>query len=163
MSHESTTPDGAVSVERVVAAPPEAIFELLVHPDRHPELDGSGTVQGPRSSGRRVGLGDSFGMSMHWGVPYSTRNVVVELEEGRRIAWRTLAPKPLHLLFTGRTWRYELEPVEGGTLVRETWDTSTEAPLSRRIIKARLSRLTERNMRRTLDRIAEVVGASGTP
>jgi uncharacterized protein YndB with AHSA1/START domain len=149
---------GTVSVERVVPAPPEAIFDLLAHPDRHPELDGSGTVQGPRSSGRRVGLGDSFGMSMHWGVPYSTRNVVVEFEEGRRIAWRTLAPKPLTLLFTGRTWRYELEPVEGGTLVRETWDLSTEALPARALIRARLSRLTRRNMERTLDRIAEVVG-----
>ena len=149
---------GAVSVERVVPAPAEAIFDLLAHPDRHPELDGSGTVQGPRSSGRRVGLGDSFGMSMHWGVPYSTRNVVVEFEEGRRIAWRTLAPKPLTLLFTGRTWRYELEPVEGGTLVRETWDTSTEALPARAFIRARLSRLTRRNMERTLDRITEVVG-----
>lgn len=155
----STAPrtDGAVSVERVVPAPADRIFDLLAHPDRHPELDGSGTVQRPRSSGRRVGLGDTFGMNMHWGVPYSTRNVVVEFEEGRRIAWRTLAPKPLHLLFTGRTWRYELEPVEGGTLVRETWDPSTEAPLSRPIIKSRLSGLTKNNMRRTLDRLAEVV------
>jgi uncharacterized protein YndB with AHSA1/START domain len=156
----TSTPSGrgTVSVERVVPAPPEAVFDLLAHPDRHPELDGSGTVQGPRSSGRRVGLGDSFGMSMHWGVPYSTRNVVVEFEEGRRIAWRTLAPKPLTLLFTGRTWRYELEPVEGGTLVRETWDTSTEALPARALIRARLARLTRRNMERTLDRIAEVAG-----
>ena len=158
MSHDTRSPDGAISVEKVVPAPADEIFELLAHPDRHPSFDGSGTVQGPRSSGRRVGLGDSFGMSMHWGVPYSTRNVVVEFEEGRRIAWRTLAPKPLHLVFTGRTWRYELEPVEGGTLVRETWDPSTEAPLSRGFIKARVSGLTKNNMRRTLDRIAEVVG-----
>ena len=155
----ATRTDGAVSVERVIPAPAERIFDLLAHPDRHPELDGSGTVQKPRSSGRRVGLGDTFGMDMHWGVPYSTRNVVVEFEEGRRIAWRTLAPKPLHLLFTGRTWRYDLEPVEGGTLVRETWDPSTEAPLSRPLIKARLSGLTKNNMRRTLDRLAEVVAA----
>ena len=164
MSPDSITPrraDGAVTVERVVPAPADRIFDLLAHPDRHADLDGSGTVQGPRSAGRRVGLGDTFGMSMHWGVPYSTRNVVVEFEEGRRIAWRTLAPKPLHLLFTGRTWRYELEPVEGGTLVRETWDPSTEAPLSRPLIKARLSGMTKNNMRRTLDRLAEVV-ASGT-
>ena len=61
------------------------------------------------------------------GASYSTRNEVVELVEDRLIAWRTLAPFPLHLLFTGRTWRYELEPVDGGTLVRETWDISTEA------------------------------------
>ena len=157
----TTTPGkGAISVERVVAAPPEVIFDLLAHPERHREFDGSGTVQQARSSGgRRVGLGDAFGMDMHWGVPYSTRNEVVEFEEGRRIAWRTLAPKPLTLLFTGRTWRYELEPVEGGTLVRETWDPSTEALPSRALIKRRVSGLTKNNMRRTLDRIAEVLEA----
>ena len=151
---------GAITVERVVPAPAEEIFDLLAHPGRHPEFDGSGTVQEARSAGRRVGLGDSFGMDMHWGVPYSTRNVVVEFEEGRRIAWRTLAPKPLDKLITGRTWRYELEPVEGGTLVRETWDPSTEALLSRALIKQRVSGLTKKNMRRTLDRIAEVVAGT---
>ena len=151
--------NGAVSVEKVIPAPAEEIFELLAHPARHPEFDGSGTVQEARSSGRRVGLGDAFGMNMHWGVPYATRNVVVEFEEGRRIAWRTLAPKPLTLLFTGRTWRYELEPTDGGTLVRETWDPSTEALPARALIKKRLSGLTRKNMRRTLDRLAEVVAS----
>ena len=155
----STAPrtDGAVSVERVVPAPADRIFDLLAHPDRHPELDGSGTVQRPRSSGRRVGLGDTFGMNMHWGVPYATRNVVREFEEGRVIAWQTLAPAPLHLLFTGRTWRYELEPVDGATLVRETWDISTERPLTRGLLRRRLSALTRRNMERTLERLEAAV------
>lgn len=149
-----------VTVERVIPAPPEVIFDLLSHPERHSEFDGSGTVQKARSTGRRVGLGDSFGMDMKWGVPYSTRNVVREFEEGRRIAWQTLAPAPLDKVFTGRTWRYELEPVDGGTLVRETWDVSTEAPLSRGIIRSRLSELTRKNMERTLERIAETVTAA---
>jgi uncharacterized protein YndB with AHSA1/START domain len=149
-----------VTVERVIPAPPEVIFDLLSHPERHSEFDGSGTVQKARRAGRRVGLGDSFGMDMKWGVPYSTRNVVREFEEGRRIAWQTLAPAPLDKVFTGRTWRYELEPVDGGTLVRETWDVSTEAPLSRGIIRSRLSGLTRKNMERTLERIAETVTAA---
>ena len=87
-----------VCVERVVPAPPEAVFDLLSRPERHRDFDGSGTVQGARREGRRLGLGDSFGMDMHWRVPYATRNVVTEFEEGRRIAWRTLAPTPLTLL-----------------------------------------------------------------
>jgi len=149
-----------VTVERVIPAPPEEIFDLLCRPEQHREFDGSGTVQKARRSGRRVGLGDSFGMDMRWGVPYSTRNVVREYEEGRRIAWQTLAPAPLDKLFTGRTWRYELEPVDGGTLVRETWDVSTEAPLSRGIIRSRLSDLTRKNMERTLERIEQAVTAA---
>lgn len=148
-----------VTVERFIPAPAEVIFDLLAHPERHAELDGSGTVQKARSTGRRVGLGDSFGMDMKWGVPYSTRNVVREFREGRLIAWQTLAPAPLDKLFTGRTWRYELEPVEGGTRVRETWDISTERPLSRGLIRARLSEQTRRNMERTLERIEQVVTA----
>jgi uncharacterized protein YndB with AHSA1/START domain len=153
----------AVTAERVISAPPEAIFDLLATPSRHAELDGSGTVQRARGSSRRVGLGDSFGMSMRWGVPYSTRNVVTEFEEGRLIAWRTLAPAPLSLLFTGRTWRYELSPVEGGTLVRETWDTSTERPLSRALIRERLGGLTRRNMELSLQRIEQVVTGQVAP
>jgi uncharacterized protein YndB with AHSA1/START domain len=150
----------AVTVERLIPAPPEDIFDLLATPSRHTELDGSGTVQQARGSGRRVGLGDRFGMNMRWGVPYFTHNEVTEFEEGRLIAWRTLAPAPLSLLFTGRTWRYELTPAEGGTLVRETWDTSTERPLTRALIRERLGGLTKRNMQQTLERLEQIVTRS---
>ncbi|HEX6888920.1 MAG TPA: SRPBCC family protein [Candidatus Nanopelagicales bacterium] len=148
-----------ICVERVVPAPPEAVFDLLARPDRHRDFDGSGTVQAARSEGRRVRLGDSFGMDMHWGVPYATRNVVTEFEEGRRIAWRTLAPAPLTLLFTGRTWRYELEPVPGGTRVRECWDVSTEALPARFLLKPLLAEQTRVSMQRTLERIEDLLAA----
>lgn len=147
-----------VTVQRLIPAPPEVIFDLLANPARHRDIDGSGTVLKVTSSRgeRRLGLGDAFGMSMNWGVPYSTKNVVTEFAENRRIAWRTLAPAPLDKLFTGRTWRYELEPRDGGTLVRETWDISTEAWLARPVVR-RLAGLTRRNMSRTLERIEEIV------
>ena len=153
---EATTPD-QVTVERLIPATPEAIFDLLAHPARHHEFDGSGTVRQARGTERRLGPGDSFGMDMKWGLPYFTHNVVSEFVEGRVIAWRTLAPAPLDRLFTGRTWRYELEPADGGTLVRETWDVSTEKPLTRALIRKRLSGLTRRNMRQTLERIEAAV------
>lgn len=148
-----------VTVQRLIPAAPELIFDILVNPARHAEIDGSGTVVKARSSKgeRRLALGDSFGMDMDWGVGYSTRNIVTEFEENRRIAWRTLAPAPLDKLFTGRTWRYELEPhPSGGTIVRETWDTSTEAALGRLAV-GRLAGLTRKNMSRTLERIEELV------
>ena len=145
-----------VTVQRLVPAPADAIFDLLVDPARHRDIDGSGTVRRARSGGRRLKLGDSFGMDMKLGARYSTRNEVVELVENRRIAWRTLAPFPLTLLFTGRTWRYELEPVEGGTLVRETWDIGTEAWPGRPAVR-RMAGATRRNMERTLARIEELV------
>ena len=120
----------STSVQRVIPAEPKAIFDLLADPDGHARIDGSGTVRKARSGGRRLALGDAFGMDMKLGVAYSTRNVVIELEDDRRIAWQTLASGPLGLVVGGRIWRYTLEPVDGGTLVTETWDLSKERPTS---------------------------------
>jgi uncharacterized protein YndB with AHSA1/START domain len=148
-----------VTVERLIPASPEKIFELLADPGRHPEIDGSGTVQQARSGGRRLALGDSFGMEMKWGVAYKTRNTIVEFEENKLIAWQTLAPGPLGKLVTGRVWRYELVPTDDGTLVRETWDISQERFGSKRAIR-RFATLTEGNMTRTLERIEQLVTSS---
>ncbi|MFZ2504384.1 MAG: SRPBCC family protein [Nocardioides sp.] len=148
-----------VSVDRVILAPPEAIFDLLADPDRHAEIDGGGTVQKSRSGSRRLKLGDTFGMDMKLGVAYSTRNVVVEFEENRRIAWQTLAAAPMDKFVTGRIWRYDLQPVDGGTRVTETWDISTEALLSRPLVRLAMAGKTRENITRTLERIAEIVTA----
>ncbi len=150
-----------VTVERIIPAPAEKIFDLLADPAGHARIDGSGTVTAARSGGRRQANGAPFGRKMARGGVYSPRNPVAGFEENRRIAWRTLAPNPvLSRLFTGRTWRYELEPVAAGTLVRETWDPTTEA-LPGRALLGRLSELTQRNMAATLVRIEEIVTAEG--
>ncbi len=152
-----------VTVQRRIPAPAAAIFDLLADPSRHPQIDGSGTVVAPTSAGsRRLGLGDTFGMSMKLGVGYSTRNVVIEFEPDRRIAWQTLAAAPLDKVVTGRVWRYELEPVEGATIVRETWDISREAPLSRPLIRRLMAAQTRVNMARTLEQIETLVTATGS-
>jgi uncharacterized protein YndB with AHSA1/START domain len=114
------------SVERVIHAAPEAIFALLADPRRHKEFDGSGTVRDAKNLPDVLKLGSKFGMSMRVGVPYSMVSTVIEFEPNRRIAWQTYPPGHARLLAGGRIWRYELEPVEGGTLVRETWDISQE-------------------------------------
>ncbi|MBK8758208.1 MAG: SRPBCC family protein [Actinomycetales bacterium] len=145
-----------LTVQRVIPASPVAIFDLLADPARHVDIDGSGTLKAARSGGRRLTLGDSFGMDMKLGVAYSTRNVVVEFDENRRIAWQTLAAAPLDRLITGRIWRYELQPVEGGTLVKQSWDLRKEGPLSKLAVR-RMAPMTERNMNRTLERIAELL------
>jgi uncharacterized protein YndB with AHSA1/START domain len=149
-----------ISVERVIPAPPEPIFDLLADPAGHLKIDASGSVQQSRSGARRLGLGDRFGMDMKLGVAYSTRNIVTEFEENRLIAWRTLAAGPLSHLFTGRTWRYELEPRDAGTRVRETWDLSTEQWPSRLPVRITMGSMTRDNMTRTLERIEELVTSS---
>jgi Polyketide cyclase / dehydrase and lipid transport len=111
--HRASFVGRSVSASAVVAATPEQVFALLADPHRHHELDGSGSVRGAVSGPRRLALGDRFGMRMRIGLPYQTLNRVVELEPDRRIAW-------CH--FARAIWRYELEPVDGGTLVTETFD-----------------------------------------
>ncbi len=147
-----------VSVTRIIPAPAAEIFDLLADPDRHTDIDGSGTVRGVtgRPSGR-LKLGSVFGMSMKMGIGYSTRNVVVEFDEGRLIAWQTLAAEPLSKIVTGRVWRYVLEPVPDGTRVTETWDISAEAALSRPFVRLLMAGSTRTAMERTLERIEHLV------
>jgi uncharacterized protein YndB with AHSA1/START domain len=149
-----------VSVTRVIPAPPEAIFELLADPARHREIDGSGTVRGPRGGpAGRLELGRRFAMSMKMGVPYAMESTVIEFDEPRLIAWQTTGPGRLGRLAGGRIWRYQLEPVEGGTRVTETWDVSREAPITRPLARTAAKKTAE-NMAATLERIEQIVARS---
>ena len=106
-------PNRTVSRTVVVPAPASAVFDLLVDPARHADVDGSGTVKGRLRGPSRLSLGARFGMKMRLVVPYVMTNKVVEFEEDRRIAWRHV----------GRhVWRWELSPVPEGTRVTETFD-----------------------------------------
>jgi len=138
-----------VSAERVVPAEPQVVFDLLADPARHPELDGSGSVQRAHDGNpERLSKGARFGMDMRIGVPYRISNIVVEFDEPRRIAWRH---------FAGHRWRYTLTPVEGGTLVKEEWDPSRVPHLW---LYFRLTRTPARNkagMEATLERLADLV------
>ena len=145
-----------VSVERFVKAPASAVFAILADPSRHQEIDGSGTVRDAVGGSTRLELGSRFGMDMKAGpAPYRMINEVVEFETDRRIAWQARPDKSWAAKGVGgRIWRYELEPRDGGTLVRETWDISQERipPLV-----WGLRRLTRLSMNRTMDRIEKLV------
>ena len=107
----------SVSRSRVIRADASKIFDVLADPSQHPVIDGSGSVKAVRpGSVDRLAMGSKFGMDMKAGVPYKIENTVVEFEDGRAIAWRH---------FGGHRWRYQLETVEGGTKVTETFDWST--------------------------------------
>ncbi|MGH9016785.1 MAG: SRPBCC family protein [Acidimicrobiales bacterium] len=150
-----------VSTEKVIKAPPEAIFALLADASRHPDIDGSGTVkQAKADAPSRLALGSTFGMSMKIGIGYSMLNTVVEFEDNRRIAWQARPPGFFGKVSAGRIWRYELEPVDGGTRVRESWDVSQDK--QKRLLKmGGMAKKTEANMAGTLDRIAELTETPG--
>jgi hypothetical protein len=149
-----------VSVERVIPAGPAAIFALVADASRHPEIDGSGTVRQLKPDApHRLGLGSTFGMSMKAGLPYSMVSTVIEFEEDRRIAWQSRPPGFVGRFAAGRVWRYELEPVEGGTLVRESWDISRDH--QRALLKlGGIPKKTAANMTSTLERIERLVTAT---
>ena len=147
-----------VSVERVIPVPAEKVFALLSDPRRHAEIDGSGDVVETRGTApERLHLGSEFGMSMKHVVPYAMKSRVIEYDENRRIAWQTVPVYPgSGLLVGGRIWRYELEPVDGGTRVRETWDISKERVLTKSLI-ARMKGRTRENITRSLERLEHVL------
>ena len=106
----------------VIDAPAKKIFDLIASPDKHPDLDGSGTVHGRVFGPKRLELGARFGMDMRMmGLPYRMTNQVVEFEEDRLIAWRHVG---------SHRWRYELVELEPGrTRVTETFDYTWGQPL----------------------------------
>jgi len=143
------------TVERTIPSPPGPIFDLLADPRRHPDIDGSGSVKQAKDTPERLTLGAKFGMAMKMGLPYSMVSEVVEFEDGRRIAWQSRPPSPLGArLGGGRIWRYELEPVESGTRVRESWDINQE---KFKFIVRPARKRTRKAMERTLERIEELV------
>lgn len=122
-----TNPREVETAERTIPHPPEAIFAFLADPRRHHDIDGSGSVGSVTTGPERVKLADQFTVNMKLGVvPYKMVSTIIEFEENRRIAWQTCSPGRGGRFTGGRIWRYELEPVEGGTRVRESWDFSQE-------------------------------------
>jgi len=150
----ATTSDVAAA-ERLIPAPPAPIFDRLADPSRHRDIDGSGTLRDAQAGSERLAMGSQFGMAMKMGIPYSMLSEVIEFEENRRIAWQTRPPVAWGAkLGGGRIWRYELEPTDGGTLVRETWDIREER--GKQLVRG-AAKHTRQSMEQTLDRIAALV------
>lgn len=146
--------DTSVSVQRLIHAPAQPIFDILADPAMHQTIDGSGTVKASRQPpNTRLAKGSRFGMRMRLGIPYVISNTVVEFEENRLIAWRH---------FGRHIWRYQLEPRDDDTLVTETFDWS--GALSKAYIE-RGGWPTRHipNMRATLERLAGQVEADPQP
>jgi hypothetical protein len=137
----------SVSTSRVIPAEAQALFDIVADPSLHHVIDGSGSVRGARGNNGKLSRGARFTTNMRIGVPYIISNKVVEYEEARLIAWSHVG---------GWRWRYEFEPVEGGTKVTETFDWGP----SRASAYIRLMKWDRRNlpnMERTLARLEAFV------
>jgi uncharacterized protein YndB with AHSA1/START domain len=149
------------SVTRIINADPEQIFRVLTDPTMHRVIDGSGAVRDCKGEPARLTLGSTFGMAMHVGVPYSMVSTVIEYVENRRIAWQTRGPTAIGKYVGGRIWRYELEPVDGATEVRETWDITQESKLTKPLIRS-AGPATKKNMATTLQMLDDLLTKSGS-
>lgn len=154
MTTPMDVPAGGVDMEarqtsssRLIKASAQEIFDILADPSNHVLIDGSGTVSASKGDPERLEPGARFGMGMRLKViPYRIQNTIVEFEEPNLIAWRHMGH---------HRWRYELEEVEGGTMVTETFDWSTsKAPVV--LEKAGYPTIHLQNIRRTLDKLAEL-------
>jgi uncharacterized protein YndB with AHSA1/START domain len=133
-----------ITASTTIAAPPSTVFAILADPRQHPRIDGSGTVRDSVSGPDRLSLGAEFGMSMRQGAPYRIKNRVVEFEEDRLIAWRHVG---------AHRWRYELEPVDGGTRVTESWDLRHYPAPLRPVMRALFGARTQRAVDETMVRL----------
>jgi uncharacterized protein YndB with AHSA1/START domain len=144
-----TSDKRVVSYERVISAPPDQIFALIVDPSEQPRWDGNDNLAAAAAGQRVHAVGDVFVMTLSRGA--ERENHVVEFAEGRRIAWRPAEPgqpPPGHL------WRWELTPLDGGrTLVRHTYDWS-ELTDPQRFERARAT--TADRLRASVDRLADL-------
>jgi len=137
-----------VSAQIEIDAPPEVIFDILIQPRRHREIDGSQSVQAVIEGPERLSLGATFKMKMKIGFNYWVTNKVIAFEPNRLITWA-------HLL--GNQWTYELTPLDGNrTLVRETNNIRAAGWKASLSPAARKLSLIERSIAKSLVRLKKI-------
>lgn len=114
-----------MEVGRAIAAPADAIFNVLCDPQGHVAIDSSGMLMS--ASGEPVkAVDDTFTVHMDREAlndyPLGLYDVsvrIVTFEQDREIAW-TIEGQ----LNIGHVYGYRLEPIDGGTLVTSYYDWS---------------------------------------
>jgi len=154
-----------LSVQRAIAAEPRAVFDVLTTPSGHVAIDASGMLMA--ATGDRVtGVGDRFDVEMdrdalndHPLGLYTVTVVIARYEQDRAVAWTIdgIMQPPI-----GHVYGYELEPIDGGTLVTSYYDWSDVHEAYRDAAASIFPVISEANLRATLGILARVV-APGAP
>ncbi len=160
---ERTTPMSSknpvqVTVSKVIAAQPEAIYDLVADitqmPKYSPENTSGEWIKG--ATGPVVGA--QFKGSNKLGkATWSTKPTVTVADRGREFAFKVPGA-------SGPVWSYRFEPTANGTLVTESVVQTKRSPLPIRLIQ-RFNGVTDRNavlrdgMITTLDRLADAVAS----
>ncbi|MFC4149904.1 SRPBCC family protein [Micromonospora mangrovi] len=109
IADHSAAPALAVRVSRVVAAPPERVYALLSDITRMGEWSPETYAARWREPGRRFTGSNRIGRFYRWRMTAT----VTEAAPGRAFAFTTAWP-------SSSSWRYALEPVDGGTRITES-------------------------------------------
>ena len=136
-SEDQTSGDPGVErieVQRIIPAPPAAIFALLCDPQGHVAIDSSGMLQDAEGEPVRA-VGDSFVVHMDREAlndfPLGKYDVTVSIctfDQDREIAWKILGQIRPQI---GHVYGYTLEPVDEGTLATSYYDWSDIDPVWR--------------------------------
>lgn len=152
--------DTKITVERLIPASTDTVFDILSNPERHIALDGSGFIRSTAGAQRIKAVGDVFTMNMegdHMGGEYQTDNHVTGYADNALLAWQTA---PAGTEPPGWEWVWELSP-EGPdhTLVRHSYDWSkvTDPAL---LQKVKFPLVSEDQMEATLVKLDEAASGS---
>lgn len=116
-----------LEVDRMIAAEPAVIFDVLRSPDGHVAIDASGMLMSAEGEPASA-VGDRFVVHMDRDSlrdfdlgEYDVTVVIDTFEADAEIAWTIdgVMQPPM-----GHVYGYRLEPVEGGTLVTSYYDWS---------------------------------------
>jgi hypothetical protein len=127
---------------------------MLADPDRHPDLDGSGTLRAARTHTILAQVGDEFTMDLHADDlgDYQSRSIVTTYERDRVLGW---SPGPVDAGPFGHTFTFTLEPVgDDRTHVTETYDWSA---VTNEQLLASMPRVAREALASTLDNLADAL------
>ena len=145
-----------ITSSREIAAPAEAIFDLIADPSQQPRWDGNDNLAEAAPGQRVRTVGDVFVMTNRNGGVRD--NHVVAFTEGRGIAWR---PAPHGEEPPGHEWGWRLEPLDGGgARVTHTYDfADLPAEQEQRLAKARA--MIPEKLMASIDRLATLAEEGG--
>jgi len=152
-------------VERAIAADPATIFAILTTPSGHVAIDASGMLMAAEGDAVTA-VGDRFTVHMDRESlndyplgEYTVNVVIARYEPDRAVAWTIdgVMQPPI-----GHVYGYELEPIEGGTLVTSYYDWSNIHENYREAAGRIFPVISETNLRATLGILARVA-APGQP
>ncbi|WP_040491838.1 SRPBCC family protein [Ilumatobacter nonamiensis] len=154
-----------IEVDRVIAAEPNVIFEVLRSPEGHVQIDASGMLMSSTGDPASA-VDDRFVVHMDRDSlrdfdlgEYDVTVVITEFDQDSHIAWTIDGQMQPPI---GHVYGYRLEPVEGGTRVTSYYDWSDIHEHYSEMAGDIFPVISETNLRATLGILARTVapGAS---